>query len=122
MTFFDINTLLEMWFCRDKSDAVLTFFEAEKTPCISFLSVHLFYYFAHKNGDSMAEMAEFISQFTILNAGNEAYELAKKICKDSDFEDALQVATALTNEVPKMVTLDAKLAKNYAKLLEIVLI
>jgi len=93
-----------------------------RTPLFHFYSVHVFYYFGHKNGDNFGKMNQFISQFQILSTGEEVYESAKKIQQGVDFEDTLQVATALTNGASEIITLDEKLSKCYKKLLEIRLV
>jgi len=37
MTFFDTNTLLEMWFAREKDVQVKDIFDTSQNPSISFL-------------------------------------------------------------------------------------
>ncbi len=68
----------------------------------------------------MSILDEFLEDIQILGSGQEVYELAKKIRQIIDFEDALQVATAIFNEAEAMYTLDQDLAKKYRSLLKIV--
>lgn len=120
MICLDVNIILEVILNRAKFKEVKKILDADDSFCISLLSVHLFYHFGVKNGLEFSKLDDFLSDVYILAAGKEAYDLAKKIRQDNDFEDALQVATALQNKVKVFYTLDQNLAKNYEKLLEIV--
>jgi predicted nucleic acid-binding protein len=119
MIFLDVNVLLEILFRREKYEQVCDLLAQDREFGISFLSVHLFYHFGLKNGHSLEKLADSLKSFQILNCGQEVYDLAKKVCKNNDFEDSLQVATAMYHQVDSFCTLDQNLAKNYRNLLSI---
>jgi len=93
MIFLDVNILLELLLERAKLEKVTELLFSGDDYCISFLSVHLIYHFAKKEGLSFEIIDKFLLDFGILNCDQQAYDLAKKIRQDNDFEDALQVAT-----------------------------
>lgn len=119
MTFLDANIVLEAILRRDKYLAVKALFKLKKDFCVSFLSVHLIYYFGIKANVKISDLDKFMENMNVLNCNQEVYDLAKKIRKNDDFEAALQVATAIYNQVDEFYTLDTDLIKKYNNLIKI---
>lgn len=58
----------------------------------------------------------FLSDYTILPLDAVNFDWAFRNTRNSDFEDALQIAVALKNGCDEFVTLDKRLAKIYDNL------
>jgi predicted nucleic acid-binding protein len=119
MIFLDANILFELLFNRSKCELVQKLVYSQENNYISILTAHLVYHFGKKNKFSIEQLDTFMLDFKILNSGQEVYDLAKKIRKNDDFEDALQVATAIYNQVDEFYTLDNDLIKKYNNLIKI---
>ena len=65
---------------------------------------------------SMQTAKLFLQDFEMLGLLHDDFSLAFQIAQDEDFEDALQIATALRSGSTEFITFDKKLAKNYANL------
>lgn len=121
MTYLDTNILLEVLLPgRHKNAAVIKFLnEISDGTCISMLSVHLVYYFCRQYKISNELLNAVISRHTMAALTAEDYAWAYKHEAGRDFEDALQVATAVRMGCDSFVTLDRGLAKNYKRYLPI---
>jgi|688.fasta_scaffold18514_10 predicted nucleic acid-binding protein len=119
MICLDVNVMLEALLKRKKSIESIELITSDEEVAISFLSVHLLYYFGLREKVSLKILDAFMKNILVLKANREVYELAVKIRKGGDFEDALQVASAIYSEVDCFYTLDQNLAKNYQNLLKI---
>ncbi len=114
--FLDTNVVLELLFKRQQVPILLPKLNEYEQVYISFLTVHIVYYFGKKIKLEDWELNFILSRFKVLNQGSTTYEIAKQICKDEDFEDALQLACAIENNIKNVITLDEKmkdLYKNY---------
>jgi predicted nucleic acid-binding protein len=112
--FLDTNVVLELLFKRQQVPILLPKLEQYNQVYISFLTVHLIYHFGKKIQLEDWELNFILSRFKILNQGSNTYETAKQICKDQDFEDALQLACAIEGNIKDVITLDEKMKKLYS--------
>ena len=71
---------------------------------------------------SLLELYDMTKSYTICNLNEHILEKARIICQDNDFEDAVQVATALEYNLDVMLTADKNLAKKYSQYLQIILV
>lgn len=111
--FVDANVLLEILLERDKH--LLAVRELEKHAgnlYISALSGHLCMYFGIKLADIKA-VRNFLADFEILPLDNSNFEWAYMNVRDGDFEDCLQLATAIQHGCDTFMTFDKKLAATY---------
>lgn len=123
MVFLDANILLELALTdRRKKLQVIQFLDGGEGFMMSILSVHLLIYFGLKDGLVLEDLFGIADSYKLLDINEDDYEWAKKHCVDGDFEDALQVASAVRNQAKDFVTLDANLAKNYEKFIKITLL
>ncbi len=72
-----------------------------------------------KQGFDSEQIHQKMSYFKIVYFDEDTIEKAKEICKDKDFEDALQIASAIENNIPNLLTNDIRQAKRYKNYLEI---
>jgi predicted nucleic acid-binding protein len=122
-TYIDVNVLLEALIStRPKHLSVLKFLSSSSGVMISTLSIHIFVYFALKEGFDLNNLNKFISKFIHADLLDSDTVWAFANCNDKDFEDALQVSIALRNNCSNIVTLDKKLAKNYSSHINIKLL
>lgn len=119
MICLDANIILDAVLKRKKAKEAIDLIFSDQEICITFLSVHLVYYFCLREKIPMEMIDDFLEKIPVLTCNQEVYNLAKKIRENSDFEDSLQVATAVYNQVETFYTLDADLAKKYGKLVNI---
>ena len=123
MVFLDANILLELALTdRRKKLQVIQFLDGGEGFMMSILSVHLLIYFGLKDGLVLEDLFGIADSYKLLDINEDDYEWAKKHCVGGDFEDALQVASAVRNQAKDFVTLDANLAKNYEKFIKITLL
>jgi predicted nucleic acid-binding protein len=122
MIFLDANILLEYYLNRTKFNLVYELFDKGGEFCISILTIHIVYYYAEKQKFDLAHLEEFLNDFKVLKSDEETYRLAKRIRLENDFEDTLQVATAISNQVEQIITLDVKFYNRYKKLISIKLL
>jgi predicted nucleic acid-binding protein len=88
----------------------------EEPTAISMLSTHLIMYFGRKERADDAFLHGVIGANELLPLTAEDYDWAAANERGRDFEDALQLATALRAGCTSFVTLDRALAKAYAGL------
>jgi len=121
--FLDTNIALEILLERKNKPVCIEYLQnIDGIFCLSSLSVHIIYYVSFKHLSKKSQIFEYLDQFKILDLSSADYEVAKKIIKDSDFEDVLQIACALRHGCQNFITLDQKLKKTYSSLLDIDLI
>ncbi len=99
-------------------------------PCISSLSL----FFVHTkllrskgiDKELLHEYTDtyrdFIAECQVLDFTNSTIEQADKICANLDWEDAVQVATALANKCDAILTCDQELRDSYNKLIKVIYI
>ena len=71
---------------------------------------------------SLVDLYELTKQYVVCDLNDSILEKARIICKDNDFEDAVQVATALEYKIEVLLTADKNLAKKYSEYLQIILV
>jgi predicted nucleic acid-binding protein len=122
--FLDANILLELLLPgRAKTKECEQFLQSYKGQfVISSLSIHIAYYYCKKQGYSISQVDSFISDFEIASVGRDEYLLAIKLVKGDDIEDALQVATSISNDCNDFLTIDKQLAKTYSQNTNIILL
>ena len=118
MVFLDTNILLEIILVnRSRYAQVKHFLEmAREETAISALTIHLVMHFGRKEQADDAFLHATLSQSELLALTPQDYEWAASNEQGRDFEDALQVATAIRSGCTSFVTLDTVLAKRYAEL------
>jgi len=115
MVFLDANVILEVTL-KDKPrfEQAQQFLEtlADDTA-ISILTVHLLMHFGRKQGIADELLEDVIGENELLAVTPEDYVWASLNERGKDFEDALQVATAIRSGCKSFITFDATLATTY---------
>lgn len=118
--FLDTNLLMELLFNRAKADICRDILQKpEKTFCISALSVHICNYFLEKSGHNPSELQSFFEAFEITPLDKNVLGLSYTIF-NQDFEDAIQVASAIVANCQEIYTLDKQISANYADFTKII--
>lgn len=117
--YLDANILLEILLSRpnDKSARKLIE-ELNGEIFISTLTAHLVTHF----GKAIVELPilrAFLGDYKLLSLESSDFEWAFTNARDSDFEDALQLAVAIRNGCEEFVTFDKQLAQLYKGLIQI---
>jgi predicted nucleic acid-binding protein len=120
--FLDANILMEILFQRTKYTQIAEFLSQNSNVYISFLTIHILMYYTELEKLEVQNTWQLIQNCTILENNQTTFELAKNIYSGDDFEDCLQIATCLSDEITTFITLDKNLAKNHKNLLNIVLL
>ncbi len=109
--FFDANIVLESLLNRKFKPQTDKLIKATPARYISALSAHLVMYFGIKVYNKQI-LNQFLNDFVILPLTQDEFIKAQK---DSyaDFEDALQMATAINNSCNRFYTLDKKMRTHY---------
>lgn len=115
MVFLDANVVLEI-VLKDRP-----YFEQAQEflgllnddTAISILTVHLLMHFGRKQNIVDELLENIIGENELLSITPEDYVWASLNERSKDFEDALQVATAIRNNCKSFITFDAALAKAY---------
>jgi predicted nucleic acid-binding protein len=118
MVFLDTNVILEV-ILKDRPhfDAAQHYLEtvADETA-ISVLTVHLVMYFGRKAGIPDELLETFINENELLSITLEDYVWAVLNERGRDFEDALQLASAIRNRCTSFITFDNGLVRSYTNL------
>ena len=112
--FLDANILLEVLLPGRKNVALAERYLTDKAV-VSPLTAHLYAYFGSKEGFSIGELIQNLANLRYTDLGPNEINWAIINCQDNDFEDALQVACAITSGAKEFITFDKKLSKNYQK-------
>ncbi len=111
--FVDANVLLEIVHERDNLEVAIGFVRKNAGQLfVSALTVHLVMYFGRKVASSEA-LKQLLSDYYITSIATEHVEWAFANVEHGDFEDALQVASALSAECTQFATFDRALARRY---------
>jgi predicted nucleic acid-binding protein len=117
--FLDANILLEAVMFRGaklKADEII------RNNCgsiyISALTAHLVIHFGVKVVE-LNVLKQFLLDFEIISLAKSDFAWAFINIKDNDFEDALQLATAIKEGCEKFITFDKNLYKKYQYLSQI---
>ncbi len=117
MVFVDANAVLELLLPNRKHiREVAAILGASDNLCISMLSVHLAWHFGRQEQIADESIAEMLDDYTVVDMTVEDYVWARTYEEGKDFEDALQLATALRTGCDTFITLDTRLAKRYTRL------
>ena len=123
--FFDANVLLEVLDSRKNAKkAVAALRQHADDACISALTGHLVMYFGLKAGATTEELREFLLDYQMQPLGAAEFAWAFEHGRGGDFEDALQIACAISAGAAVFYTLDAALGRRYSDLphLEIIVL
>lgn len=112
--FFDANILLEVIDDRKNAKkAVAALQKHADNACISALTGHLVMYFGPKAGATNKELEQFLLDYQMQPLGGAEFAWAFANGKDGDFEDALQIACAVSAGAEVFYTFDKALARRY---------
>lgn len=118
MVFLDTNILLEITL-KDRAHLlkVIRYLDRlDDATAISMLSAHLIMHFGRKESVDDTVLQGIINQNELLDLNPDDYMWAVANEQGRDFEDALQIATALRFGCDDFVTLDRSIAKRYTEL------
>lgn len=119
MTYLDANILLEILLNRPKDPIARKLLADQKSDLfISTLSAHLVTHFG-KAIVKLSVLRAFLADYKLLALEAIDFEWAFTNTRDSDFEDALQLAVAIRNGCTEFVTFDKHLADLYKDLIQI---
>lgn len=116
MVFLDANVILEV-ILKDRPhfNQAKKFLETvNDDTAVSVLSTHLIMHFGRKEHIEDALLESVIGANELLSIIPEDYVWAVMNEQERDFEDALQVATAIRNSCETFVTFDSSLASAYS--------
>lgn len=118
-TFLDANILLEILLGRRKEKIARKFLEENNENLhISILTAHLVVHFG-KTVVPLPILRAFLSDYSLLSVDQPDFEWAFTNIRGNDFEDALQLSTAIRNGCSNFVTLDKSLVGAYKDLASI---
>ena len=122
----DTNIIMELLENRRNVQAVrkalINFAKTGEIVGVSVLSVSNVFYLAESHKLPLKNVEKVIRSFKVFDVVSEDAEWAFAHYKGKDFEDALQVASALREDCAVFLTLDSALAKKYSKFLKIQLV
>lgn len=117
--FLDANILLEILLGRGKEKITRAFLEEHSDNLhISTLTAHLVVHFG-KAIVPLPVLRSFLADYSLLSVERPDFEWAFTNIRGNDFEDALQLSTAIRNGCTHFVTLDKSLAASYKDLASI---
>jgi predicted nucleic acid-binding protein len=120
-TFLDTNVLLEVLLPgRPKAQIAAKY--ALRESVVSPLTAHLYIYFGTKEGFPLASLMRSLTLLKFTDLGDAQVRWAISNCQSDDFEDALQVACAVTYGSEEFVTLDKSLTQRYGKFIKMKLL
>lgn len=122
--FLDTNILLEIIFeWKNQKSSRRIIVENYGALFISALTAHSVVYFS-RNILSLGEAHTFLKDFNILPLEEDNFDWAFINSKNKDFEDALQIATAIKHDQKTFYTYDKTLYKSYKdiKIIEVKLV
>jgi len=116
MVFLDANVILEIVLKdRPRFKQAHEFLDSlSEDTAISLLTVHLLMHFGRKQDIADSILEKIIGENELLSVTPKDYVWASLNEQNKDFEDALQMATAIRNGCKQFATLDASLAKAYS--------
>lgn len=124
MVLLDANILLELLLPnRGRAQEVANFLlKLEQPTCINALTIHLIFHFGRIVGLDEELLHAAVARHVLLPLNPGDYLWAKENEVGKDFEDALQVATAVRAGCDQFITLDRQLAKNYKNIIPCVVL
>jgi predicted nucleic acid-binding protein len=122
-TLVDVNVLLELILPdRPKAPEAARFLGASENLVLSPLTAHLYVYFGKKAGLDLNDLVSDLANYRFTNFGAQEVAWAAANRQSNDYEDALQVACAIAHGCKSIVTLDKKLARQYAGFINVQLL
>lgn len=121
MIVLDTSIVLETLERRTHYEQVVQFLEANKTNvvAVSPLTLSNIFYLIGNNKTHQLTAEKLLNSFKILGVDDIDASWAFDNYDGSDFEDALQVASAIRNKASVFVAIDKVLANKYGKYLKI---
>ncbi|MCL4448258.1 MAG: hypothetical protein M1483_05655 [Actinobacteria bacterium] len=92
---------------------------AQRESVVSPLTAHLYVYFGKKEGFPLDSLMRNLTLLKFTDLGDAEVRWAVANCQGDDFEDALQVACAVTYGCEVFVTLDKSLAQRYRRFIDV---
>lgn len=122
----DANIIMELLenrrYVQPVRDALRNFAKTGEIAGVSALSVSNVFYLAESHKLTLKDVEKVIRSFKVFDVVSADVDWAFAHYKGKDFEDALQVASALREDCTVFLTLDTALAKKYSKFLKIQLV
>lgn len=116
LIFLDANVLLEILLERKNDNAARRFIKNNAGHlAISALTAHLVVHFGSKVVD-LPILRQFLGDYYILEMTYMDFDWAFNNARNSDFEDALQLAVAIRNGCSDFVTFESQLFRVYKDL------
>ena len=117
--YLDANILLEVLLGRRNAKSARRLLEEQSDEIfISALTAHLVTHFGRLIVE-LPVLRAFLADYNLLSLEANDFEWAFTNARDSDFEDALQLAVAIRNGCEEFVTFDKHLAELYKDLIQI---
>jgi predicted nucleic acid-binding protein len=126
--FLDTNVIYNIIQNAPNSEKLLEIIETYTFNSISSLTQFFTYNFCvykqanNPKEDFFQDLQELTVDCFKIESNQKIFENAKKILKDKDFEDALQVASALYHKCDAILTSDEAMANNYKNLIQIIFV
>lgn len=116
--FVDVNVLLEMVLPgrRYANQAVAAI--AGQQTAISPLSAHLLVHFGRKERLPINDLLAIVESYQITDFGSDEVAWAIRHRQSDDFEDALQVACAVSHGCRTFITFDGPLSRRYGQFID----
>lgn len=111
--FLDANVILETLLPGRKYAAQAESYTANPDAIISPLTAHLYVYFGQRGGIDTSKLLANLDLFNYSDIDDSTVRWAIQNCVDGDFEDALQIASAILSGCDTFVTLDRRLVSQY---------
>lgn len=112
--FFDANVLLEVLDRRQYAEQAIAALRRHGTEAyISALTGHLVMYFGPKAGVEREILRQFLLDYHMQSVGATEFAWAFQHMQGTDFEDALQLACAVSVGAALFYTFDKELARHY---------
>ncbi len=116
--FVDANVLLETILqSREHAELARQYLSTNRI-IISPLTAHLLVYFGQKDGLKLDQLLNLLTKHKFSDFGTEQITWAIQNHQDNDFEDAIQVACAVTSEAQTFATFDKNLASKYQEFIK----
>ena len=124
MIVLDANIVVEILEQRDRKSAVIAALRGHEghDNAVTALTLSNVFYILERNKKEITAAEPLLKCYKVLGVASEDADWAFAHYNGTDFEDALQVATAIREHCAAFLTLDVTLAQKYGKFLPIELI
>lgn len=124
--FLDTNVIYNLVQESKNSDKLIQIIRQYSFLSVSGLTQIFTYNFCNytkaTNKDYFTAWNKYMSAASVMYLNPKIFENAKSILKGKDFEDAVQVATAIHNKCDCILTSDKEMHENYSNLIEIIFV